>query len=327
MEYVIDSVNRLSSTEHTLTSDNTSSDFVIKLPNPISKFILTKYEIPLSYYVIDTNYNTIIFRALSPPAPNVYYIARIVAGTYDATTIAGAVQVALTNAKPLINELLAPLGAFVVAYTALTRKLTITAPAGFKIQFITTPSVDPPGIPFADPNGFPSELLVGASESPIRNTLNNTAKIIGLPTNEVLPNPSNPIYGFPLGQQYGFDVAMPLPFMVNFVGENYFYLKTDLVGETLLKQAKKSSVDINESDLTTITSGSTDRGIIARFQVSQSQYSLLCGNMVPQNTNLELMNFIKLESPTDIINFRLSFQNNYPINLNGVNFSFVIRGQ
>lgn len=325
MDFVIDSGNRLSSTEHTLTSENTSSDFVIKLPNQITKFYITEYEIPLSYYVIDENYNTIIFRALSPPAPNVYYIARIVTGTYSDTTIAGAVQTALTNSVPLINELLPPLGAFVVAYTGLTRKLTITAPQ--KIQFITTSSTSLPGIPFADPDGFPSELLVGAPISPIRATLNNTAKIIGLPINAVIPDPTTTIYGFPIGQQYGFDVAFPLPNMVNLTGENYIYLKTDLIGETLIKQAKKNNLSVNESDLTIISSNSTDRGIIARFQVNQSQYSKLIGNITPLNSVVEQPNYIKFDVPTDIINFRLSFQNNYPVNLNGVDMSFVIKGQ
>jgi hypothetical protein len=331
-EIVIDSRFKLSAGEHSFVSENTSSDFVIQLPKPISQFALKKFEIPLSYYVVNQYYNTIIFRLPPPPPPwpflHEYWIARIAPGTYDYLTIATAVQVALNSAKALVNETQAYGGVFVVTYDTFAKKLRITAPAG-GIQFITTPSTSLPGIPLGDPNGFPSELVPNPTPDPIRSQLNNCAKILGLPMNSVLPDPMTTAYGFPLGQKFGFDVPAFLPYLIDLSGENYFYLKTDLVGVTGIRQAQKSTIGVNESNFTTIQEQTTDLGIIYRFQANQTQYSKIMGETATVSTSTSNVNqgVVKLQSPADVINFRFTFQGNVPINLNGVGVSFTIYGE
>lgn len=330
-EFVIDSRFRLQAGEHSFVSQNTSSDFVIQLPQTISQFVVTKYEIPLSYYVINANYNTLIFRVPPPYAimtPE-YFIARIAPGTYDSTNIAAAVQTALNNAVPLYNETLGlPPFVFTVAYLNFPKKLQITAPAG-GIQFITTPSTTAPGIPLGDIYGFPSEMVANPTPDPTRYLLNNCAKILGIPMNTVLPNPDVDIYGFPLGQQFGFDIPAFLPFLIDLSGENYMYMKTDLAGITTIRQAVRSTLSVNENDFTVIQANSSDSGIVCRFQISQSPYSKLMGDFSTGNTSTANVspNTIKLQAPTNTINFRLSFQSNLAVDLNGVDISFTIYGK
>lgn len=331
-EYVIDSRFRLQAGEHAFVSDNSSSDFVIQLPKAISQFTLSKYEIPLSYYIVNQYYNTIIFRLPPISIPlhgnHEYFIAKITPGTYDYLSIAGALKTALDTAVALDDGTFLYGEIFTIIYNDSLKKIRITAPAN-GIQFITTSSTSLPGIPLGDPTGFPSEFVPNPVPDPIRYQLNNCAKIIGLPMNTVIPDPTTDIYGFPIGQQFGFDVPAYLPNLVDLSGESYLYLKTDLVGVTGIRQAKKSTISVNESSFTKIQELISDNGIVYRFQIKQTQYSKLMGESHQTETSVSNFNqgIIKLQSSTDTINFRFTFQDNFPVNLNGVDVSFTIFGE
>lgn len=320
--FVIDSRDALNDDQHDFDSANNSADFVIQLPKTITRMNLTQAEIPLTYYIFNEYTNKIVFRVPdgTPQADGGrYWLAEIEVGTWDTNTFPQKLVEAISNASPLNPNGVPGAGTLVdsVTYNDITKKLRLEM-LHINIQFIT--SSDPNasgGIPFGDPDGFPSELT-GTTPDPIRQALPITAGYIGLTPNSVVPDPNDPQY---LGLQYAFgpgsDVAY-FPNIINLSGELYMYLKSDLAGLSQTRQGQAEvTFDINEDDISVIQSAIKDRGIVEKIQITQSPFTI---EDITINNAIQ----INFSEPTDIINFRLSFRNNIPIDLNGVTTSYTI---
>ena len=318
-DVIINTENRLANGEHSFISDNTTSDFVIRLPFAVSKFQLIDISFPLTYYVINDYYNKIIFRVQKPPNPREYYLCTIPEGTYTEGQIANVLQTAMNNAVPLANPAEPALGGFTITMDTVAKRILVEATTA--IEFITVASPTAPfGIPYGDPDGFPSELIVGAPVDPIRAQLNNCAKLLGLPLSTVYPDPTISTDGFPIGTQFNFVVVggHPLFNVYDLSGENYILIKTDVVGQTPIREAREVSYDINSNDFQSILNAVTDIGIIGKLLVSQVQYSKITAVMYDQPV-------INLQSAITDINFKINFVNNIPVDLNGINWNFTIK--
>lgn len=321
---VIDSRDRLSDGEHSFVSDNSSSDFVVRLPQSIDQLTLLQCQVPLTYYVIDDHSDAIVIR-VDPAigATHEYYLIEMAHGTYDSTTISAAFTTAINNAAPLstpADPILSTYETFVVTFDNFSKKILINSIGGSGgIQFISTPDPDAPyGIPFGDPDGFPSEMS-GTTLDPLRYEMNYFANIVGIPPNTVLPNPLIDTDGFPLGVQYAYGSLVPetFPNVINLTGEDYFYVKTDLIGISNVRQGTTVIIDQNEDDITTIQNAALDRGIVEKVQINQNLFSIL-------SVNLPNPVVVYLNEATDLINIRLTYRDNIPINLNGSETNFTI---
>lgn len=329
MKFIIDSRDRLQAGEHDFVSNNTSSDFVIRLPQSIDKFTLVEYDIPLTYYIFNSSTNKLIYRINGDVQ---YYLLTIPNGSYSSKSIQPILATALNTAVQLSNPLITtPLIGATVTFDKVFKKLVINNTTN-SIQFIATGDPDAvQGIPFGDPNGFPSELIPNAPLDPLREQLSDCARLIGLTANSVTPNPFTEDDGFPLGVQYAFyDPILPIdpllvtcPNIINLQGENYFFIKSDLAGLSQIRQGKVVEIDKNENDVITISNLTLDRGIVETVQIKQNPFTILHGNFMGPTTTTEPSTII-LSETTDTINFRLTFRNNIGMSLNGNELSLTI---
>jgi len=93
--FIVDSRDAI--TDHNFVSTNTPQDFVIRLPESITKLTLVSCEIPLTWYVFNSNYNNIVFK----DPGGIYYLAVIPAANYNITNFLPILQTALENASNL----------------------------------------------------------------------------------------------------------------------------------------------------------------------------------------------------------------------------------
>jgi hypothetical protein len=316
--FICDSRDKV--TDHSFTSDNTTSDFVIRLPEAIEKMTLVEAEIPLTYYVFNDFYNKMVFRDQA----NNYYLATIPIGTYDTVSVLPVLETAFNNSVELpavnpgntwINN--NPGFPFLFTFNDILTKLELNV-SGFPggIQFIS----------IADPNnadGIPLGLLDGDIPgitpilSPIRDQLSNCARLLGLTPDNITPNPLTNTDGFDMGVSFAFDVVDLFPNILNLSGEDYFFIKSDLIGISRIQQGTTVELDINENDPAVIEAAYKDRGIATKVQINQILTSVL-------NLKFSDENVIFFSEPQTDINFRLSFRNDIPINLNGVDVSYTI---
>lgn len=320
--FILDSRDRV--TDHSLISDNTTSDFVVRLQEDISKLQVIAAEIPISFYSVNDYSRYIYFR----DSTNNYYQATLPLGNYDSTSFLSALGTALTDAEllpvPGITYMASTGFDFTTVpptYDDITNKYSVETsdPAG--VQFIT---ISDPN----DPSGIPLGLIPGdvtgvnPVPSPRRETINNTARLLGLPIESVAPNPLITTDGFPLGVSFAFGLgaAAPFPNGQNISGDNYIYIKSDNVGTTIFRQGINIDVDINESDFTVLQESFRDNDILQKVQITQIVYSVL----TPQFNNTPE---IFLSQPTNEINIRLAYSDNNTVDLNGVDMSVTIIAQ
>lgn len=319
--FIIDSRDRLADSEHDFDSENSSSDFVVRLPLEISSFKLTECVIPITYHVFNENTNKLI---ISPDPiasfPYKYYLITVAPGTYSSAVIADVFKTAIESAVPLADPFGTSLGGLgvtaIVDFDNDSKQISVLFGVIVGFQFIASGSTSV--IPFGDPDGFPSELT-GSTPDPIRDQLSNCARLLGVPPNDVLPNPLTTDDGFALGVQYGFTTLTGtfFPNIVDLAGDNYIYIKSDVVGITSVRQASVTEIDTNESDITVIQSQVLDRGILSELLISQIPFTKISRVFANPQT-------VFLAEKTDLINFRITFLNNVPVDLNGVETSFVI---
>lgn len=325
--FVCDSRDRI--TDHSFTSDNTSSDFVVRLPEAINRMTLVEAEIPLTYYVFNDNYNKMVFR----DSANNTYLAIIPDGTYNITAILPVLNTAFDTAKELPTLGSAgpdwignnPGNPFLFTFNDVTGKIELDVsglPGG--IQFISIADPD-------DPDGITIGLLDGDIPgpnpvlSPIRDQLDNCAGLLGLSPGTITPNPTIDTDGFPVGISFAFGPVIAgltgppnhFPNVLNLSGEDYLYIKSDLIGISLTQQAIVVDIDVNENDKAVIEAAYRDRGIATKIQLNQIPYSKLILKFDNENT-------IFFSEPITDVNFRLAFRNDIPVDVNGVRTSFTI---
>lgn len=311
--------------DHSLSSDNTTSDFVVRLQEPISRLQIISFEIPIGWYAVNENSRYIYFR---DPIGN-YYQATLPLGNYDSNTLLNVLGTALNEA------ILLPLPS-AVTYTVNTGASFTTTPPIYDetlnkyivetddvvgVQFITISDPD-------DPSGIPLGLVPGDITginpviSPRRDTINNTARLLGLPIESVVPNPNISTDGFPIGVSFGFGAGsnVPFPNSQNISGDNYIYIRSDNVGTTAFKQGVNVNVNINESDFTVLQNSFNDNDILQKIQVNQIVYSVLA-----QTVNNPVNIF--LSQATNEVNIRLTYADNTPVDLNGIDMSVTILAQ
>lgn len=313
--YVLDSRDRVF--DHSLSSDNTTSDFVVRLQENINKMRILSAEIPISYYAVNENSRYIYFR----DSFNNYYQATLGLGNYDTTSFLTALANALTSAEQLpVPGIIYP-DTFTITYSDITNKFILETTDASGVQFIT---ISDPN----NPNGIPLGLIPGDITglnpvlSPRRDTINNTARLIGLPFESVVPNPNIDTDGFPIGINFGYSFGSPasLPNGQNISGDNYLFIRSDNVGTTNFRQGINVTVDPNESDFTVIQDSFKDNGIIQKIQIDQIIWTVL-------TPNFDNSPDIFLTQSTNEINIRLTYRDNLPVDLNGVDMSITIAGQ
>lgn len=320
--FILDSRDRV--TDHSLTSANTTSDFVVRLQEEVSKLQVIAAEIPISFYAVNENSRYIYFRDTA----NNYYQATLPLGNYDSTSLLPVLGTALTNA-----ELLPVPGITYFANTGFDFTTTLPTYDDITNKYLVE-TTDPGGVQFItvsdpnDPSGIPLGLVPGditgvnPVPSPRRQTINNTARLLGFPIQSVVPNPLITTDGFPLGVSFGYGLgaAAPFPNSQNISGDNYIYIKSDNVGTTIFRQGVNVEVDINESDFTVIQNSFRDNDILQKVQIDQIVYSVLSQKYLDPPA-------IFLSSPTNEINIRLAYANNTTVDLNGVDMSVTILAQ
>jgi len=316
--FIVDSRDRV--LDHNFVSTNTAQDFVIRLPEKITKLTLVSCEIPLTYYVFNENYQNIVFKDQT----NTFYLAIIPAANYNISNFLPIFKTTLENAINLnlgVGTWITdnPGATFTATFDENTNKITLEI--GIVVGGIQFISISDPDNPLGIPLGLLPGDIVGPNPilSPIRNTLNNTSRLIGLSPDTTTPDPLITTDGFPLGVSFAFDNGAPgvIPNSVNLSGENYLYIKTDLAGLSNIQQAIVPNIDVNENDLTTIITAFPDRGIIDQLQINQIPFTFLSVTFTNPQT-------IFLSESTNEINFRITFRNNLPIDVNGVDLNYTI---
>lgn len=317
--FVLDSRDRVE--DHSLTSANTTSDFVVRLQEDISRLQVTAAEIPIGWYSVNDNSRYIYFR----DSLNNYYQATLPLGNYTSYSILPYLGTALTNAELLPSPGISynantgyDFTSVPPVYDDITNKYVIETSDPNGVQFITISDPD-------DPSGIPLGLVPGdiTGINPVassrRDTINNTARLIGLPIESVVPNPLITTDGFPLGVSFGFELgaAAALPNSQNISGDNYIYIRSDNVGTTIFRQGVNVTVDVNESDFTIIQSAFRDNDILQKVQVNQVVNTV----MAQQYTDPPS---IFLSEATNEINIRLSYADNTTVDLNGLDMSVTI---
>lgn len=320
--YVLDSRDRV--TDHSLSSENTTSDFVVRLQENISKIRVISAEIPISYFAINENSRYIYFR----DSANNYYQAVLPLGNYDTfsilTPLASALDAAELLPVPGVSYTVNTTFSFAVVpptYNDITNQYVLETSDPNGVQFIT---ISDPNNPSGIPLGLVPGDITGVNPvpSPRRNTINNTARLLGLPVESTVPNPAIDTDGFTIGVSFGYELGAPSTFPngQNISGDNYLFIKSDNVGTTSFRQGVNVTIDGNESDFTIIQEAFKDNGIIQKVQVDQIIYTVLTPTFNDSPS-------IFLTQPTNEINIRLTFRDDLPVDLNGVDMSVTILGQ